>query len=384
MNARPVTLLDVAREAGVSRTTASAALGGSGRLSEETRAHVAAVAERLGYRANPVARHLRRGRIGAIGLHLPAQATGLAYYMEFAFGVVERAREEGVSVTLLAPGGAGASGGAGAALGGGSGAVAGAAAGGAAVAPPQVDGFVVVDPLRGDPAVAAALASGLPVVSGEPVLPGEPEPAAVVRADHAGALRELLDHVAARGARAPALVAPDEASSWAAQLRGAYGDWCAARRIEPRVREVAFNATPEEVRAASKELLGAGRRGAAADASGEAGGGRRSAGGESGAAEGDGPPVDAIVCAPDGAALGAIAAARAAGVEVGRELLLAACVDSAAMALASPPITALDLGPRAFGGRCADALLALLAGERPAGDALRQPVALVARASTGG
>lgn len=340
MKARPVTLLDVAREAGVSRTTASAALGGSGRLSEETRAHVAAVAERLGYRANPVARHLRRGRIGAIGLHLPAQATGLAYYMEFAFGVVERAREEGVSVTLLAPGGEGASREEADRRG----------AGGAP--PPQVDGFVVVDPLRGDPAVAAALASGLPVVSGEPVLPGEPEPAAVVRADHAGALRQLLDHVAARGALAPALVAPDEASSWAAQLRAAYGDWCAERRIAPRVREVAFNATPEEVRAASAELLG--------------------------------DRVDAIVCAPDGAALGAIAAARAAGLEVGRELLLAACVDSAAMALASPPITALDLGPRAFGGRCADALLALLSGERPGDDALRQPVTLVARASTGG
>nr|WP_246344970.1 LacI family DNA-binding transcriptional regulator [Conexibacter arvalis] len=326
-------MLDVARAAGVSRTTASAALGGSGRLSEETRAHVAAVAARLGYRANPVARHLRRGRIGAIGLHLPSHATGLAYYMEFAFGVVERAQREGLSVTLLAP---------------------------KATAPAQVDGFVVVDPLRGDPLVGALLGSGLPVVSGEQVAPGEPAPAAVVQADHERGLRALLDHLAARGARRPALLAPDERSAWALALRSAYDAWCHERCVPPRVRDVPFSATADEVRAVSAELLGA--RGGAA---------------------GSPDLPDAIVCAPDGSALGAIAAAADAGLTVGDDLLVAACVDSAAMALAGPPVTALDLRPREFGARCATSLLAILAGERPAAATLRQPVDLVVRASTG-
>jgi DNA-binding LacI/PurR family transcriptional regulator len=322
--ARPPTLLDVARAAGVSRTTASAALGGSGRLSEETRAHVEAVAARLGYRANPAARHLRRGRLGAIGLHLPAQATGLAYYMEYAFGVVEQAQREGLSVTLLAPG---------------------------ASDPAQVDGFVVVDPLRGDPLVGALLGSKLPVVSGERVAPGEPAPTTVVQTDHEGGLRALLDHVAARGARRPALLAPDETSAWAQTLRITYDAWCRERDIAPRVRDVPFSATPDEVREVSAELLGV---------------------------------ADAIVCAPDGSALGAIAAAGEAGLTVGDDLLVAACVDSAAMALASPAVTALDLRPREFGARCASALLAVLAGERPAAETLRQPVDLVVRASTGG
>jgi DNA-binding LacI/PurR family transcriptional regulator len=327
---RPVTLIDVARAAGVSRTTASAALGGSGRLSPETRDRVAAVAARLGYEANPVARHLRRGRMGAIGLHLPEQATGLAYYMEFAFGAVERAREEGVAVTLLAP---------------------------AAPARVHVDGFVVVDPLRDDPVVAALLASGQPVVSGERLPGEEPQAATVVASDHERGLRELLDHVAARGAAAPSLIAPDEASAWAHALRSAYRGWCAQRGVAPLVRDVAFNASPEEVRLVAGELLAAGRAH-------------------------DGPI--AIVSAPDGAALGTVAAARDAGLEVGREVLAAACVDSAAMAFASPPITALNLHPRSFGRRCVTALLALLAGERPAGASLRQPVDLVVRASTAG
>lgn len=340
--ARPVTLLDVARAAGVSRTTASAALGGSGRLSQETRAHVEAVARRLGYRANPAARHLRRGRLGAIGLHLPSQTTGLAYYMAFAFGVVEQAQREGLSVTLLAPD---------------------------AVAPAQVDGFVVVDPLRGDPLVRALLSSGAPVVSGEQVAPGEPAPAAVVQTDHAGGLRTLLDHLAARGAARPALLAPDETSAWAAALRTTYEAWCAERRVAPSVRDVPFSATANDVRAVSAELLG-----------GRAAGGGGAAGG--GATGGDAPRPDAIVCAPDGSALGAIAAAREVGLTVGQDLLVAACVDSAAMALATPPVTALDLHPRAFGRRCAATLLALLADETPAPETLRQPADLVVRGST--
>lgn len=327
---RAVTLLDVARAAGVSRTTASAALGGSGRLSPETRERVAAVAQRLGYTANPIARHLRRGRMGAVGLHLPAHVTGLAYYMEFVFGAVERAREDGVAVTLLAP---------------------------SAPVRSHVDGFVVVDPLLGDPAVAALLESGLPVVSGERLAGEGTPPAAVVESDHAGGLRELLDHVAERGARAPALIAPSEASAWAHVLRATYRGWCGERGVEPRLRDVAFNAAPDEVRLVARELLAGGRAQ-------------------------DGP--DAIVSAPDGAALGTIAAASDAGVRVGHDLLVAACVDSAAMGLASPPITALDLHPRAFGRRCVASLLSLLAGEQPPAGPLRQPVDLVVRASTAG
>ena len=45
-----VTLKDVATAAGVSRSTASRALSGSGLISEETRSTVESAARRLGYR----------------------------------------------------------------------------------------------------------------------------------------------------------------------------------------------------------------------------------------------------------------------------------------------------------------------------------------------
>ena len=64
-------LKDVAREAGVSVSTASRALSGHRKVNEETRATVHDVAERLGYRRNVVARSLRTQVTQSIGLVIP-------------------------------------------------------------------------------------------------------------------------------------------------------------------------------------------------------------------------------------------------------------------------------------------------------------------------
>jgi LacI family transcriptional regulator len=61
------TVADVARAAGVSPATAARALGSYGRVGPETRARVRAVAERLGYRPNRVARTMVTGRSLTIG-----------------------------------------------------------------------------------------------------------------------------------------------------------------------------------------------------------------------------------------------------------------------------------------------------------------------------
>ncbi len=66
------TLLDVARAAGVSRTTASNAFNRPDQLSGELRAKVRAVAQAMGYPGpHPMARMLRTGRAGAIGVVFP-------------------------------------------------------------------------------------------------------------------------------------------------------------------------------------------------------------------------------------------------------------------------------------------------------------------------
>jgi LacI family transcriptional regulator len=63
-----VTLQEVARRAGVSLATASKALNGKARVSEQTRARIAAAADELSYNRNSLARSLSQGRSGTVGL----------------------------------------------------------------------------------------------------------------------------------------------------------------------------------------------------------------------------------------------------------------------------------------------------------------------------
>lgn len=66
---RTVTMEDVARALGVAKVTVSHALSGKGRVSPETKAAVVKMAGEMGYRPNPHARNLNRGRShGTVGL----------------------------------------------------------------------------------------------------------------------------------------------------------------------------------------------------------------------------------------------------------------------------------------------------------------------------
>ncbi|MFF3623264.1 LacI family DNA-binding transcriptional regulator [Streptomyces sp. NPDC002467] len=309
MTARTVTLIDVARAAGVSKSTASDALHGSGRVAEATRDRVREVADRLGYRPNSAARRLRRASTGAIGLYLPQTATRLEYYMNLAFGAVERAQEEGLDVVLL-----------------------GSAAGAHGPLGSRVDGLLVVDPEIGDPAVPALLDAGVPVVTCERYPGPTATPTAAVVCDNAASLTALLDHVHERGAVAPALLAPEATSSWAQALRTAAETWSAERGVSVIVHTVPFAATPAEAAEHTRRLLA------------------------------DRPAVDAVICAPDGAAAGVLRAAAESGRTVGRDFQLASCVDGIAVRSCDPPLTAIDLRPAEYGRTCAALLCEVLAG----------------------
>jgi LacI family transcriptional regulator len=68
MKRRPATLIQVAERAGVSLTTASKAINGKNRVSEETRARVIAAARELAFTPSPIARGLTTGRTSTVGL----------------------------------------------------------------------------------------------------------------------------------------------------------------------------------------------------------------------------------------------------------------------------------------------------------------------------
>jgi LacI family transcriptional regulator len=68
----PITIADVARQAGVSKTTVSRVLNGKGELDEATAARVRRVIEELGYVPSARAVGLARGRSRVIGMLVPS------------------------------------------------------------------------------------------------------------------------------------------------------------------------------------------------------------------------------------------------------------------------------------------------------------------------
>ncbi len=96
---RPVGIRDVAKAAGVSVATASLALNGQPGVAEETRRRIVAVAEQLGYRANPQAQALRRGRTTTYGFVVRNFAN--PFFLEVLSGAQQVAADSGATLLVL-------------------------------------------------------------------------------------------------------------------------------------------------------------------------------------------------------------------------------------------------------------------------------------------
>lgn len=92
MSGRP-TIHDVAREAGVSTTTASRALNNKGEIRPETRARILAVAESLRFVPNSLAQSLVIGKTKTIGVLITDNTSQV--YAEVLRGIDEAAKEAG-------------------------------------------------------------------------------------------------------------------------------------------------------------------------------------------------------------------------------------------------------------------------------------------------
>lgn len=99
-----VTLSDVAREAGVSLATASRAINGSANrtVRPELQERVLAAAARLGYSPDANAQAMARGRTTTLGLIVHDIAD--PYFSSIAAGVSAAAEDEGLMVTLASTG----------------------------------------------------------------------------------------------------------------------------------------------------------------------------------------------------------------------------------------------------------------------------------------
>ncbi|MFI6597595.1 LacI family DNA-binding transcriptional regulator [Nonomuraea sp. NPDC050536] len=215
-----VRLVDVARAAGVSKTTVSDALNGTGRLPEATREHVRQVARSLGYRPNATARLLRAGHTRLIGLAAreyvagPWVYTELAYFAQLSTLCSREALARGYGIVLLPNTG-----------------------------PDDcwlelpLDGVFIVDPVAGDPLVGDFLSAGIPVLSDRRAMEDTGGP--WIDFDYALAVRQVLDHLEAAGARRVAAIAGATTAAFHQDSARAYLDWCAERHSEPRLVSLA-------------------------------------------------------------------------------------------------------------------------------------------------
>ncbi|RVX39100.1 DNA-binding LacI/PurR family transcriptional regulator [Nonomuraea polychroma] len=217
-----VRLVDVARAAGVSKTTVSDALNEAGRLPAATREHVRRVARSLGYRPNAAARLLRAGHTRLLGVaareyvETPWVYAELAYFTQIVTATTQAALAHGYGVVLLPTYG-----------------------------PDDcwldmpLDGVFVIDPVQGDPMVRDFLVAGVPVVADRRALAEAADEAREIGRwvdfDYAAAVRQVLDHLEEAGAERIAVAAGATTACFHQQTVSAYHDWCAERRREPRI-----------------------------------------------------------------------------------------------------------------------------------------------------
>lgn len=311
------TIIDLARDLGISKTTVSDALSGRGRVSEETRTLVAEAAERIGYVGNRAARSLRSSTHGAIGLHIPPIVRNFSFYMDFAFGAAHAAAELDVDLTLFArdP-------------------VVSARRGF------PVDGALVVDPLRDDPTMERLLDAGVPVVTiGYDLGESASRVSGVIEATHGDTTRAVLDALWESGSSRPAFLGSDALffSSWAKDVSDAVDGWYSSRGIEPAVGLVPVTAGPDEVHDTVVDLVG--RTG-----------------------------VDALVCGPQGFAARALPTLESLGIRIGRDFPLASLVSDPVTESNNPDITCVEIDPWGLGVESARLLadILLTRGEGPA------------------
>lgn len=213
------TLSDVANAAYVSRSTASVAFTGRGRIDEQTREHVLQVAREIGYRPNLSARYFRgSGRSPLVAAAFSGIPSGSSFRTPRVFWV----RAITACINELGRGGIST-----------------------VVIPRVSEANVESLPIEAIFAVgldSEELAALDPIVDVVPIIiggstPNGPGVVAQLDPQYAPGISAALDHLAEQGSDRPALLLTEQPLSPTAVLEDAYVTWCAAHEVVPlRVR----------------------------------------------------------------------------------------------------------------------------------------------------
>ncbi len=290
------TIIDVAREAGVSVTTVSHSLNDRGFVDPATRARVKETARSLGYRPNRHAQRLRTGDAHTIVLFssmpfaVSAGPSRLGFLMEVAAVAAAAALTRSLALVLAPP----------------------AESAHLPLDVLDVDGALVIEPALRDRNVDFLVGRGVPIVSiGKQ--PGDAHPLPFVDIHSALTVRLLLQHLHAQGARRIALMIGSECRNSYIEAEAAYREFARETAATCLIARAEESGGEDAGYAESVRLLS------------------------------ESPEIDAI-CAPvDAFAVGAIRAIAETGRRVPNEVKVVTRYDGLRARSCVPPLTAVDL-----------------------------------------
>jgi len=332
----PTRLRDFAASLGLSPTTVSRALDGYPDVAPGTRERVRQAALASGYRPDPAARRLRRGRPEAVGVILPADRgrIGPPVFLDMLARTAERLAQEGIDLLLVPSATEQAE----------------TEAFRRMVEGGRVDAMIVLRTRWKDPRVEHLLDHGIPFVTH-----GRTEASELhgfVDGDGQAGFRSATLDLVRRGHVRIGHVSAPQGLTFARLRRAGWRDALAEADLAPGPEA---QAPPTEAGGfeATRALLGS-----------------------------FAPPT-ALVCATDALGIGAILAARQAGLEPGRDLSIVGHDNLAAGAFFDPPLSTMEIDAPDQGGLLAELMLARLAGGSIPTLQRLLPVRQIVRATTG-
>ncbi len=335
-----VTLKDIAQKSGFSVTTVSRALAGYSDVNEQTRQHIQALADTLGYQPNLLARQFRSQRTHTIGIIIPAHdytfSTG--FYSQLMLGIGDSSSLEHYDLLISAqePGDDEM------------------AAYRRMVAGNRVDGMIVARTRQNDARIRFLAERGHPFVVSGRGAPGEASDFPYVDVDSQAGIRSAVRHFVELGHHEIGLILPAPDMAFTEFRHEGYRQGLAEAGIPYR---------PEYVVYGDLWWTG-GFQGAQSllDRHQE---------------------LTAIIACNDLMALGAMSAIQGRGLQVGRDIAVAGFDDIPAAEYAYPPLTTVRQPIYEIGQRLVKMLIAIIAGTPPPETQVLLPSSLIVRASSG-
>lgn len=309
---RPVRIVDVAREAGVSPMTVSNVVNDRPLVAEDTRRRVLDAIQRTGYRPHRAAVSLRTRRSLQLGLHVPRHhlSTVNAFSVTFMAAVIEAAERAGRQLVVLTQplDGDGLD---------------------RTLTTSGTDGLVLfnVDPT--DPRPRALADAGIPFAVFGRTAPDLPQ--AWVDIDNAAAMADVAEHLLARGHRRIGYVGYAEPEYWNADRLGGARARLALDGVEIPPRWLVQDDLEGAARRVPETLLGADR-------------------------------PDAIICASDSLALVVLGQAAHLGIRVGVDVAVTGFDALPLPVLVEPSLTSVEMPLTEAADACVRLVLALIDG----------------------